>query len=313
MNEFYFGIDIGGTFLKAGVINDKNEIILSTKIETATFKKNPNTAEELFKIIKTLSEKLNLKISNAKGIGICLTGLIDSKNGIVNQSIIINGYNYPLVQELEKLSRIPVKIANDADSAVLAEQHIGAGANCKDFIMLTLGTGIGGGIVIDGQNLGINNSKPLEIGHLKISDKKIKCFCGSTGCYELLASTKSLVSQMKEALKKCPSNEILITHSLDEIDGKIIFDYINNNLVKKVLTQFIKNVAAGIINLINIFKPELIIIGGAISEQYDDFIKPLEDYVNQHTFLKFMGYKAKIIPAKLTGNAGLLGTKFLFN
>lgn len=316
MNNYYFGIDIGGTFVKSGIIDNNNNLVSFFEMPTADFKLNNNCADEVYKIINHLADDYNISIKDACGVGIGIKGLIDAKNGIVINSTIISSPNYPLKNELEKLTNLPVEIANDADVAILAEQAIGAGKNYKDIIMLTIGTGIGGGIIIDNKNLGTKYSKPVEIGHIKISNTNTgkRCTeCGEYGCYELFGSTNALISQMKTALKKHPECEILKHFSLDEINGKIIFDYIQDETVKNVLNDFIKYVSSGIISLINIFKPEIIIIGGAISKQEEYFIKPVKNYVNNHTFLRFMGYEANIVPAKSTGNAGVIGTKFLFN
>ena len=313
MNNFYYCIDIGGTFIKAGIVDNNNNIILSTSTPTDEIKKKEDLATALFEIIQNLSLSSNLNYKDAAGIGIGITGLVDIKNGIVSYTIVTKEKNYPLKSKLEKLTNIPVKIGNDADVATLAEQFDGAGIGYKNFVMLTIGTGIGCGIVLDGHNLGIKYERPVEIGHTRISDKQTDCTCGEIGCYERLGSTSALVFQVKNALKSQPKHIIFEKYTLDEINGKIIFDYIDDDLIKSIINQFIEYISLGIINLVNIFKPEIIIIGGAISKQKENLIKPIEQYVNTHSFLKHIGYKSKIVPAKFTGDAGIIGAKYLFN
>ncbi|MBQ8425390.1 MAG: ROK family protein [Clostridia bacterium] len=313
MEKLFIGIDVGGTFIKAGIINENNEITHYETIKSSQSKIGDEFPETLLDLINKLLKNTNLELKNFAGIGIAMRGLIDSKKGIVISTDFLKLKNFPLAEKLSDLTSLSTKLANDADVATLAEQMIGSGQNYNDFIMLTLGTGIGGGIVLNGENLGIIHSKPVEIGHLKISDKQIKCSCGNYGCYETLGSTKALILQTKLAMKENPNSEMWTKYNLSTVSGKTVFEFTNDLVARNVLKEYIKYIGDGIINLANIFKPDIFIIGGAISNQKDNLIKPLENYVNKHLFLTPMGYSVKIVPAKLTGDAGIIGTKFLFN
>ena len=196
MKDFYLCADIGGTFIKAGIVTADNEIQYSEKRETKLFLSD-DFSVSLFNYLSSIAEKNNLDISLAKGIAIGTTGQVDIKNGIIKKSSVLSLYDYPISKNIEELSGHKVMVANDADVASLAEQKLGAGKNCDNFVMLTLGTGIGGGIVVGGNNLGINFSCPVEVGHMKIN-----CGCKNYKNYEQIGSTTALINMTKKAIEK---------------------------------------------------------------------------------------------------------------
>lgn len=312
MKNLFLGIDVGGTFIKLGIVDENNQILAGKKFETTIAKNGENFAETLFSLIKEVLSLSKFKLDDLKAVGIGISGLIDSKNGIVLSTPILNLVNYPLAEKLGALINLPVKVANDADVATLSEQWLGVGKVSENFIMLTLGTGIGGGIVLNGKNLGIAYNVPFEVGHFQVSNEQVRCKCGRYGCYELFASTKSLVCQTKQAMSQNPNSAMWKKYNLSNVNGKTVFEFLSDFTAKEVLKEYIKHLGNGIINLVNIFKPEYVVIGGAISSQKDNLIKPLETFVNKHSLLKSMGYSVKIVPACFVGDAGIIGTRFLF-
>jgi len=315
MSKLYIGIDVGGTFIKSGIIDSNNNIITKMKIETSKVKVGENSVQSIFEIIKGLLSNSNISLNEISGIGIGISGIMDSKNGFILESNVLMVKNYPLAKELEKLTKIPVKLANDADVATLSEQKIGAGKDYKNFIMLTIGTGIGGGAVLNGINMGIEYGLPLEFGHMKgeTINPKIHCNCGRVNCYEKISTPKFLVQQTLLEIQNYTDSDIYKLLNSKELSSEIIFEHLEDDIISKIFKNFIKNLGDGIVNLVNIFKPEVIIIGGGISNQNEKLTKPLEHYVNKHTILNQIGYNAKIIPAKFTNGAGIIGAKLLFN
>ena len=312
--NIYFAIDIGGTTIKGGVVDEDNNLLCKSFVNTCPVPESNYLTESILELIKKLEDASGFKIADATGLGIGAPGLIDCKNGVIGFSGNLKVKNYPLVDNLKKHIGVPIKLANDADVATLAEMFVGAGKPYDNFIMLTLGTGIGGGIVMGGKVLA--NSSPYggEIGHIKISDSGVKCTCGDKNCFEALASTKALISLTKQAMQNNPESKMWSKYNLSNVDGRTIFEFLKTDkTAKEVFNQYITNLGNGIVSLHNIFCPEAIIIGGAISNQKDVILPPLTKYVNNHIYVKNIDYKANIIPAELRGEAGILGAKCLFS
>ena len=313
MKKYYYCIDVGGTAIKGGIIDEDNNIVSQAKIKTVVSKEPNYLTNSIMSIVDMLEKDSNLPLKKSSGLGIGVPGLIDSEKGIIRFSGNLKLTEYPLKEELEKQVSVPVKIANDADIATLAELYAGAGKPYKNFIMLTLGTGIGSGIVLDGKLLSTFLPLSGEIGHIKISNTKEPCSCGDYDCFEALASTKALVKLTKQAMQNNPKSQMWTKYNLDNVNGKTIFDFLDTDAsAKQVFNQFIENLGTGIVSLINIFAPEAIVIGGAISNEKDTILKPLKDYVDKRIYIGNIGLKSNIVIAKQTGNAGILGGKFLF-
>lgn len=313
MKEYIYAVDVGGTDIKAGIIDTSGNILASSKVKTSAFDKDLTLANQIYDLLKELEKASSLSVDDAVGIGIGLPGLIDTKNGNIRYSANLNISEYPIVRELKKLINVPIKIANDADVATLAELHFGAGKGTNNFIMVTVGTGIGGGIVIDGKPLSRSRDYTGEIGHFKITDKKIMCGCGQMGCSEAYGSTRSLIALTKEAMKKNKDSLMWTKYNLDNISGKTVFEFKDvDNAAKGVFEEYIKRLGTIIVNLSNILLPELIVISGAISQQKSTLTRPLEQYVNSHIFAGHIKYKIKIKTAVHTKDAGIIGASCLF-
>lgn len=313
MSKNYFCIDVGGTYIKAGIVSDSGDVICSTKSKTEEFNDSSTLGKQIEKIIKNLELVSKIKISNSAGIAIGLPGLVDSKNGILMYSGNLNLTSYNLKAELEKSFSVPIKIANDADVATMAEQYYGAGVGCKNFIMVTVGTGIGGGIVIDGKALSSTRDYTGEIGHTKFANIDEPCTCGETGCSEVYASTKVLTSLTREAMAKHKDSLMWTKYNLETVNGKTVFEFKDiDAAAAEVFEEFIKRLGTILVNLSNILLPEMIVISGAISQQKNELIKPLETYVNSHIFARHINYKIKIKTAHHTKDAGIIGASCLF-
>ena len=314
MKNYYYCVDIGGTTVKAGIIDEDNNILFTTKTNTIV-SEDPHY---LTKIILNLIEKLeitsNMKISHSSGLGIGAPGLIDATTGTIKFSGNLKLKEYPLKEMVEQHVNVPVKVANDADLATLAELKFGAGKKYNSFILLTLGTGIGSGLVINGELYGKNAPYSGEIGHMKVSDRNVRCSCGDYNCFEALASTRALSRMTKTAMKNNPSSKMWSKYNLSTVNGKTVFEFKDKDeTAKTVFETFVKNLGTGIVSLVNVFMPEAIILGGAISNEKEALTKPVEDFVNDRIYARNVGFKIKIETAKATAHAGILGGKCLFD
>lgn len=307
MSKYYYCIDVGGTDIKAGVVDAKNNILKTSKTPTKTYFEKTSLAETLFDILKSLEEATGLPINKASGIGIGLPGLVDDNAGVIKYINSLKIKNYNIKEDLKKYTPVPVRLANDAELATLAEFKLGAGKGFNNLAMLTLGTGIGCGLIIDGKPLRSCLPFACELGHIKITQDENESF-------ERLASTKALVNQTKEAMENNTSSKMWQTYTPETVSGKTVFEYKDTDqTAKDVFERYIRFLGTGVVTVYNIFTPEVIVIGGGVSGQKSALIKPLTEYVNSHIFTKNIGQKVKIISAKFMNDAGILGARCLFN
>ena len=211
-------------------------------------------------------------------------------------------------EELEKLTGLPVKIANDANVAALGEPKFGCGKEYNNTVMLTLGTGVGGGIVIDGKLFEGNRSAGAELGHCVIVAGGEQCTCGRKGCLEAYASATAIIRDTKRAMEANPNSKMWEIGALDKVTGKTAFDYKDvDEYAKAVVDGYIANLACGITNFANIFRPEVVILGGGVCAQGDELVKPLQVQLNKELFAGELGPQVPIVIAQLGNSAGLLG------
>ena len=314
MKKYYFCIDVGGTTIKGGVVDEDNNIICHNRVKTEPTDEPNYLVSSIMELIKKLELESGLSVNGSHGIGLGVPGLVNASTGVIRFSGNLKVREYPLKAELEKRVSVPVKVANDADVATLAELRLGVGKKYKNFIMLTLGTGIGCGIVVDGKILGISVPYSSEIGHMKVTDVGVACTCGDKNCFEAVASTRALSIQTREAMKNNHDSKMWSKYKLTTVNGKTVFDFLDEDKVAQdVFANYIKNLGNGIVSLYNIFMPEAVILGGSISNEKEKLTKPLMEYTNNHVYVKQINIKTNIITAEYTGDAGIVGGKFLFD
>lgn len=316
MKKYYYAIDVGGTTTKGGIVDENNNLLFREHVDTLISEKTDSLAGCIFKLIKILEEKSNMPIANAFGLGIGIPGEIDPKKGLVCVSNNLGLHNYPIVSNLKKQIKIPIRIANDANLAALGEFKIGAAKKFKTFVMLTLGTGIGGEFFVEGKPYSQISPFSGEFGHIKIFDGNNQiCACGEYDCYELYGSTRALCNQMKTAMKINKNSKLWLKYDENTVNGRAVFEYLDKDeTAAKVFEKYIEYLGTGIVSIVNLLMPEAIIIGGSISNQKEKLTKPLEEYVNSHIYAKKIPEcKVKIIPATLGADAGILGAKNLFD
>ena len=291
------GIDLGGSHIAIGVINNDGFIV--EKVEKrllAKEKKDIETAIEsyIIKNVKDLKEKY--KISE---IGIAVPGTIYGTEII--KSVNLGVKNYNLAQNLKREIDLPIKIRNDAKCAAIAESKIGALKDYKRSIFLTLGTGIGGAVIINGKLLDTGDLPGCEFGHIIIQKDGIKCNCGKNGCFEKYASMKALKNNLRASL------------GLDETTrGQELLDMIRKNgedeKIKTIVGEYIDYLSIGVSNLINIFEPEAIGIGGSFVYFSDVLLEKLKNNIQDKKYLFNNRDELIIVPAALGNDAGIIGS-----
>lgn len=290
------GIDIGGTDTKIGLVDVHQKLIDSVCIPTVAERPAEEVIQTVGETALALLEKNGITIDQCVGAGIGVPGTVDRKNGVVRYSNNIRWEEVPLAKEMETYLPIPVEIANDADCAALGEAVAGAGKDCSDVVMLTLGTGVGGGIILDGEiyvGRGIGGS---ELGHMVIVENGEPCTCGRCGCLETYVSATALIRDACRA-------------SGENLEPEEIFTMAEQGdaVMKEVVDAYIRRLGLGIVNIVNIFRPQLVLLGGGISRQGETLLAPLREIVKKECFGGEKGDMPEIETAVLGNDAGVIG------
>ncbi|GAA0820793.1 ROK family protein [Clostridium tertium] len=305
----YLGIDIGGTSVKLGLVTDKGKILASDNYEVAFDNYKTPIFETVKKSIERFLKDNSINKDELMGIGVSATGQVNSNTGIIVGvgGNIKNWCNTEIKKELEEIYNLKTTVINDANSMVIGEQWIGKAKNYKNIMGITIGTGVGGGIIVNSNVLLGNIGIAGELGHFSINSNGKVCTCGNIGCYEQYASMTALIKNVKEKYIDIGNLSI----SKEEINGKYIFDELEkgNKELESVVINWIEDIGKGLVSLTHIFNPEIIIIGGAVSKQEKLFIKPVRNYVLSHVMQKF-GENLKVEAAELENSAGLVGAVY---
>ena len=312
-NKYYIGIDLGGTYIKGGIVNENGEILVSDKTPTEVEKGDKGVAANIAKLANDLLSRLGLTVKDVEGLGIGSPGMIDSAEGNVVYANNLGWENFRICDELSKLlGGVAVKIGNDANVAALGEVKFGAARNYNSAIMITLGTGVGGGIVIDGKLVEGNKGAGAELGHMVIVKGGEQCSCGRKGCLEAYSSATALIRDTKRAMEAHPDSKMWECGSLDKVGGRTVFDYAPIDVyAKEVLDSYIEHLACGLVNYANVFRPEVILLGGGVCAQGDNLIKPLQKAFDKEIYAGDKGPGVPILVAELENSAGLLGAAAL--
>ena len=313
IRKYYIGIDLGGTFIKGGIVDDSGKVLVQDKVPTQSEKGAEAVAGNIANLCKTLLERANMTASDAVGIGMGVPGMIDSAKGEVVYSNNLGWEHFYIRDEVEKLTGLPVKIANDANVAALGETKFGCGKGYDNTVMLTLGTGVGGGIIIDGKLFEGNRSAGAELGHSVIVAGGEPCTCGRKGCLEAYASATALIRDTKRAMQANKASKMWEIGDIENVTGKTAFDYMDKDQsAKAVVAGYIEKLGTGITNVANEFRPQAVILGGGVCAQGDTLIKPLREYVNKEIYAGSKGPQVEIITATLGNSAGILGAAALW-
>lgn len=313
LSSFHVGIDLGGTFIKGGIVTDDGEILVETSVPTEANCGYKKVEENIAALISSLCENCKLDISDIKTFGMGVPGMIDSEKGVVIYSNNLKWDMVHITEDIKEMLGITLKITNDANAAVLGEVLFGGARGKKNVVMLTLGTGLGGGIVIDRKIFEGGKGVGAELGHTIYVKDGEKCTCGRKGCFEAYVSATALIRDTKKALKEDPNSKMHeAIKTLDEVNAKLPFDYENSDeTAKALIANYIRYLSDACIDFANVFRPEVILIGGGISKQGDNLTDRLQKNLDEEIF-GGSNYSRVIIKTATLGNlAGLMGAAFL--
>ncbi len=305
---YRIGIDLGGTFIKGGIVRNKTEIVYKTKIETPVSHTPGDTCQAINELVTMLKNNLATGPDECEFIGIGSPGSVDAENGIVTYSNNF-GWERPvrLAEAISDPHGIPVKISNDANCAALGE-CLANNLDKGTYIVITLGTGVGSGIITDGRIYEGSQPGAIEMGHMMIKAGKRKCTCGMRGCFESYCSATGLI---KTAVKNVKKGSGLYDAYKDNgtLDGKIITDLVRNGdkNSKQVFEKYLTDLGIGLTGICNIFRPDAVLLGGGVCDSFDLMDEFLNDYVKKNIFGGTNGFIPSIKKASAGNDAGIIG------
>ncbi|MEA4833349.1 MAG: ROK family protein [Oscillospiraceae bacterium] len=314
--RYSIGVDLGGTKIATGLVNGEGKIIKKLTLPTKAHRSPEEIADDIALLIKQLIDSSSLVPDDIEFCGIATPGIANSDTGRVDFCSSLPFLHFPLLDILR--SKVPVKkygIENDANAAAKGEHIFGAAKGAKDSVMITLGTGVGGGIIIDNKIVTGCNFAAGELGHIVIQHNGRQCGCGRRGCWETYSSATGLINTTKEKMQKYPDSLMwkLVGGDIEATNGRTSFDAMRkgDKAASEVVDMFIDYLACGITNIINIFQPEVLSIGGGLSNEGDYILNPLLIPVSAHQYSRGSEKRTDIRIAKLGNEAGIIGAAFL--
>ncbi len=307
------GIDVGGTNVKIALVED-GKIIYSNSVPTYAKMGYEYTVNNIKQAIRDLMKETETNENNIEGIGFDFPGQVDYKTGVVKLAPNIPGWvNIPIAQMIEEEFHIPTKIDNDVRCAALGELKFGAGQGCENFICITVGTGIGSGIVINGQIVRGASNAAGELGHIKLRiENGPLCGCGDSGCLEAYASGPAIVGMAYEYLKGGKSAKFAEMAGDGEITPYIVAKAAEagDPVAKRIFETIGYRIGMGLVSVINLLNPERVIVGGGVAECGDLLLEPIRKTVKERA-MKVAGETVEIVPAELGNSAGVIGASML--
>lgn len=310
---YQVGFDVGGTNLKVGVVSDGMEIVASRNVAFPKGKDYEAIAALMAVQVNDLAKEMGLAASEFKSIGIATAGSINAEGTIILNAHNLGFHDVPMVDEMHKhFSQIPVYLANDADAAALAELHAGAFRGKKTAVLLTLGTGVGGGMILGGRMFKGGMGRGNELGHMIIQHGGPICTCGNRGCIESLCTATWLIQQGRKVIVEHP---ISLIHekaegNMDRVTAKIVMDSAKegDTIAKDIFNTYVESLSSAIVSLVVLLDPEVVALGGGVSLAGDFLFDPVRELVKQKSFFKTYH---EIVPAQLGNTAGMIGAAML--
>ena len=308
----YIGIDLGGTNIAAGIVREDGKIVVQSSVPTLSQRPTDEIVKDMVFLSKQLIKDAALELNDIEAVRIGCPGTINFETGEVIYSNNIKMEHYMLAKEFQKYLNLPVKIDNDANCAAMGE-YIVSGNNVPIFMFITLGTGVGSGLILNGKVFRGFNGAASEAGHITLVSGGEPCTCGKRGCWETYASVTALIRQTKVAMEKNPES---LMHEIAKAEGKISgrtsFDAAKqgDKAAQAVVKQYAQYVADGIVSVENVLQPDIISVGGGISREGEYLLQPVCEYAAANGFNKFMP-KTKIVTAQSFNDAGIIGAAMI--
>ncbi len=314
---FRLGIDLGGTNIVAGVVDEEYKIIAKASCKTAVPRPESDICDSMAAVALEAIEKAGITIKDVESVGIGVPGAVNPETGVIEYSANLFFHNWKVVEMMQERLNTTVKIENDANAAALGEYLAGSAKGAKNAVAITLGTGVGGGIIIDGKIYSGSNYAGAELGHMVIVKDGKECACGRKGCWETYASATGLINlTKKKILSEKPEFSYMLKlcdGDIKNVSGRTAFDAMRagDPIAAQVIEEYIGYLATGLVNIINIFQPDILCIGGGISNEGENLLAPLRTVVENERYTKHNDKQTVICKCSLGNDAGIIGAAYL--
>ncbi len=307
---FRLGIDLGGSSITVGVVDDAHRILARTAAVTPKAETRRTIPEVIAACAQETLAAAGIQRSSCIGAGLGTPGICDTGRGVVRYAHNLGWNDFSAADALQKKLDMPVRIANDGNCAALGEAVAGAAKGCESALVLTLGTGVGGGFVLRGKLCAGHNGLGGEFGHIRIAADGEKCSCGEFGCWEAYASATALVRQAARAASVCPDSAL---HRCGTLSGSTVYAAAASGdpTARSVTEKYAEYVGMGLVSLINVLFPEIVLIGGGIANAGEALFGPVREYVHEHSFVRDRSLLPPIRAAALGNDAGIIGAAAL--
>ena len=312
--KYYIGIDLGGTNIKAGVVSENFEIVAKATCKTNLPRPAEEICADMAKVALEAVENAGLTLNEIEAVGIGTPGIANSAEGVIEYSNNLGFRDFHVVELMKTFIDKPCYVENDANAAAYGEFVAGAAKGANNAVCITLGTGVGGGIIIDGKIYSGSNFAGAEIGHTVIDPNGPQCTCGRKGCFEVFSSATGLVNMTKTAMEEDKTSIMWnMTEEMGKVSARTAFNAMREGDAagKAVVDKYIRYLACGIANTINIFQPDILCIGGGVCNEGDPLLLPLKAQVAKEIYTRDSAKNTEIVIAKLGNDAGIIGAAFL--
>ncbi|MBR6702766.1 MAG: ROK family protein [Clostridia bacterium] len=314
---YRIGVDLGGTNISVGVVNEDLKIVGRGVVRTNAPRPADQIFDDIAKAIEIAIEDAGIKKEEIVSVGVGTPGTVNKTNGYIEFANNLNFKQVPAKEMLELLLELPVYLDNDANCAALGEAVAGVGKGSKNFVAITLGTGVGSGIIIDGKIINGANYAAGEMGHMVICIDGEHCNCGRRGCWEQYASATALIRQTKDAMKHHQDSIMwkIVEDNIENTNGRTAFDAMRQGDAtgKEVVDRYVYYVAVGLVNIINALQPEFICLGGGIANEKETLLEPVRKHVFRERYSHYSSIQTEIVSAELGNDAGIIGAALLDN
>ena len=307
---YRIGIDLGGTNIAVGVVDDRHQIVAEASLPAGAHRPAEQVVADMCRAVELALDKAGLTAGDCVSIGVGAPGTCDPARGVVVCAYNLNWFDVPVCAMLTKHFGLPARLSNDANCAALAEVVAGAAVDCRSMVLVTLGTGVGGGVIVDGKIVSGLGGAGGEVGHSILVLDGEPCTCGRRGCWEAYASATALIRQGKAAAAAHPAS---LLNRYPDLTGRDVFDAADagDAAAQAVVDRYLDDLACGVANIVNIFFPEVIALSGGVANQGDALLVPLRErvralsygsrYAVRHTRIELctLGYRAGVIGAAL--------------
>ena len=305
----YLGIDLGGINVAAGLVTETGKIVSRRSVPTP--RTPAGVADAIAEHVKGLLTETTEKVEY---IGLGSPGTIEPDTGMVEYWSNLDFHHVPLAQMIRDRTGLPVLMENDAGCAALGEYVAGAGKGSRSMVVITLGTGIGGGAVLNGKLYTGLNHAGLEVGHLVIEHGGRPCTCGRKGCFETYCSATALIREARRAMDAAPHSQLWsLAGEKEKVNGKLVFEAYKqgDDLAAGVVQEFLEYLGDGVVSLVNIFQPEVFAIGGGLAGAGETILGPVREILDHEDYARSSSRRTRLVKARLGNDAGIIGAAML--